>query len=86
VLLFAHMKRSSSRTLVGLILLVAGAALFVYGIVVYNAEQSSLNLNRVLTGSSPKQQEAVVEMIGGGAVSVIGLLLVALRRGGARRR
>ena len=81
-------KRASSRTLVGLILLVAGAAIFVYGIVTYTSDRNSLGrvLHRLISGGSPMQQEGIAEMIGGGAVSVIGVMLVAIRRGGSRRR
>jgi hypothetical protein len=82
------MKSSSTRLLVGLVLLVAGAAVFVYGIVNYENDHASLGgaIRRALTGSSPRQQEGVLEMIGGGAAAVAGLLLAAMRRTGRKRR
>jgi len=82
------MKSSSTRLLVGLVLLVAGAAVFVYGIVTYENDHASLGgaIRRALTGSSPRQQEGILEMIGGAAVAVVGFLLAAMRRTGRTGR
>jgi hypothetical protein len=71
-----------------MILFVTGAAVFVYGILTYNSEQASLAgaAHRLLGGSSPAQKKALAEMVGGGAVGIIGMMMVAIRRGSSRRR
>jgi hypothetical protein len=80
------MKRTDSKLLAGLILFVAGAAVFAYGLIGYNGARASLGgaLNKFLTGSSPAENQAVIEMIAGGAVALIGLVLVIFRRGRKR--
>jgi hypothetical protein len=81
------MKNTNSRLLAGMILLVIGVAVLVFGIIAWNNARASLGgtIQRVLTGNSPGEQRAIVEMIGGGAAAVIGLVLVATRRSGRRR-
>ena len=81
------MKRADSRFLAGLILFVIGAAVMAYGIVTYNNEKASLGgaLQKLFTGSSTGEQQAVVEMVAGGAVALIGLILIIFRRRGQRR-
>ncbi len=81
------MKRSDSRLLAGLILFVVGAAVLAYGLVTYNNVKASIGgaLQKLFTGSSTGEQQAIVEMIAGGAVALIGLILVIYRRGGRRR-
>jgi hypothetical protein len=80
------MKRNDSRLLAGLILFVVGAAVLAYGIVTYSNEKASFvgGLQKLFTGSSPAEQQAIVEMIAGGAVALIGLILMIFRR--SRRR
>ena len=80
------MKRNDSRLLVGLILFVVGAAVLAYGIIAYNHERQSLggSLQRLFTGSSSGEQQAVIEMIAGGAVALIGIIILLVR--GSRRR
>jgi hypothetical protein len=80
------MKRTDSRLLAGLILFVIGAAVFAYGIITYSNDRASLggSLERVFVGSSSVEQQAIIEMIAGGAVALIGLVLLLTRRG--RRR
>jgi len=81
------MKRNDSRLLAGLILFVIGAAVLAYGIVTYNNEKASLGgaLQKLFTGSSPAEQQAVIEIIAGGAVALVGLILIITRRGRRRR-
>jgi hypothetical protein len=76
------MRRNDSRLLAGLILFVVGAAVFAYGIIAYNHERASLggSLQRVFTGSSSGEQQAIIEMIAGGAVALIGIIALVLRR------
>jgi hypothetical protein len=80
------MKRSDSRLLAGLILFVIGAAVFAYGIITYSSDKASLggSLERVFVGSSSAEQQAVIEMIVGGAIALIGLILLLTRRRGSR--
>jgi len=80
------MKRSDSRLLAGLILFVIGAAVFAYGIIQYNNDRASLggSLERIFVGSSSVEQQAIIEMITGGAVALIGLVLLLTRRARSR--
>jgi hypothetical protein len=75
------MKSRNSRLLSGLILLVIGAAVFVYGFIAYDAVRGSLGgaIQKIFNGSSTEEQTAVILMIAGGAVALIGLLLVIFR-------
>jgi hypothetical protein len=81
------MKQADSRLLAGLILFVLGAAVFAYGIITYTTERATLGgaLQRVFNGSSSVEQQAIIEMSVGGVLAVIGLLLIAFRRGRSRR-
>jgi hypothetical protein len=81
------MKKSDALVLVGLVLLVAGAAVLIYGIVGYNDASSSIGntLGKLLTGRSQAENRAVIEMIAGGAAAVIGLAILLLRGRRARR-
>jgi hypothetical protein len=75
------MKRSDSRLLAGLILFVIGAAVLAYGIITYSSDKASLggSLERVFVGSSSIEQQSIIEMIAGGAVALIGLVLLLTR-------
>ncbi len=81
------MKKADALFLVGLILLVAGAAVLIYGIVEYNNAHSSIGntLGKLLTGKSQAENRAIIEMIAGGAAAVIGLAVLLLRGRRARR-
>lgn len=81
------MKKGDALVLVGLVLLVAGAAVLIYGIVGYNDARSSIGntLGKLLTGRSQAENRAVIEMIAGGAAAVIGLAVLLLRGRRARR-
>jgi hypothetical protein len=76
------MKKADALFLVGLVLLVAGAAVLIYGIVAYNNAHSSLGstLGKLLTGRSEAENRAVIEMIAGGAAGVVGLVVLLFRR------
>ena len=86
------MKRSDALLLLGLVLVVAGAAVLLYGIVDYNNVRASVGnvLGRIITGRSADENRAVIEMIAGGAGAVLGVALVLFRgrpgRGGGRAR
>ena len=76
------MKRSDVRLLAGIILLVAGAVVLVYGITQYNNAHASLGnaLGKLFTGKSQQENTAIVEMVAGGAAAVVGLVLAVSRR------
>jgi LPXTG-motif cell wall-anchored protein len=77
------MKRTDSRLLAGLILFVVGAAVLAYGIVTYSNQKASLGgaLQKLFTGSSTGEQQAIVEIVAGGAVAIIGFILMVFRKG-----
>ena len=81
------MKKSEFFFLIAIILLVAGAAVLVYGIIAFDSARSSLGnkLEKLVTGSSQRETQAIIEMIAGGAVAVIGLALLFLRGRKTRR-
>lgn len=94
------MARTSSRLLAGLVLFVAGAAGFVYGLIQYNAARQTLegrlkgfgnSLVKLFNGTSnffdsltKDERTAVLIMAAAVVVAVIGLLLLVVR--GRRRR
>ncbi len=80
------MRRSNALLVFGLILLVAGAAALVYGIITYNDARASLGnaVGKLFTGRSPAEDRAIIEMIAGGAVALVGLIFLVVPRG--RRR
>jgi LPXTG-motif cell wall-anchored protein len=80
------MKRTDSRLLAGLILFVIGAAVLAYGIITYSGDRASLGgtVERVFVGSSSVEQQSIIEMIAGGAIALIGLILLLTRRRRAR--
>lgn len=71
---------------IGLILLVAGIAVGVYGYYEYQAAHQSLGnvITKVFTGKSQAEQQSMYLMIGGGAAAIMGLLLTLT--GSSRRR
>jgi multisubunit Na+/H+ antiporter MnhB subunit len=80
------MKSRNSRLLAGLILLVIGAAVFVYGLMAYEPVRGSISgaIQRIFNGSSTEEQQALIEMVAGAAVAVIGLVFLFARRGNRR--
>jgi hypothetical protein len=79
------MRRSNFGLVFGLVLLVIGAAALVYGIIQYNEVRATFGnaVRKFLTGNSPQETEALVEMIAGGVVALLGLILLLIPR---RRR
>ncbi len=77
------MRKGNALFLIGLVLLIAGAAVLVYGIISYNNASNALGpaLSKALTGSSKEEKEAVTFMLVGGGGALLGLvLLIAGRR------
>jgi spore germination protein GerM len=63
------------KRIIGLILLVTGIAVGIYGYYEYQSAQQSLGnvITKVFTGTSQTEQQSIYLMIGGGAVALIGL-------------
>ena len=80
------MKSRNSRLLAGLILLIIGAAVFLYGLIAYENASGSLGkaVQKIFNGGSTEEQQALIEMVAGAAVAVIGLVLLVTRRGSRR--
>ena len=83
------MKNGSARILAGLVLLVIGAAVFVYGLVAFDSARGALGgavhgIAKFFGTTSKAEQQAIIEMVAGGAIAVAGLVLLLARRG--RRR
>jgi hypothetical protein len=80
------MKKSNTNLIIGLAILVVGAAVLIYGYVAYSDVRDSLGgaLAHAFAGGSKAETQAVVEMISGGALAVIGLGVMFLL--GKRRR
>jgi hypothetical protein len=81
------MKKSESIFLAAIVFLVAGAAVLVYGIFSFDAARHSLGnaIGKLFTGGSQRESTAIVEMIGGGAGVLIGLVLLFARGRKVRR-
>ncbi|HON14697.1 MAG TPA: DUF3185 family protein [Treponema sp.] len=62
---------------IGLILLVTGIAVGIYGYYEYQSAQQSLGnvITKVFTGKSQAEQQSIYLMIGGGAAALIGVVL-----------
>jgi hypothetical protein len=80
------MKRSNTLLVLGLILLVAGAAVLVYGIISYNSVRGTLGnaVGKLFTGRSAAEDQAMIEMIAGGAAALLGLVFLIVPRRGRR--
>jgi Protein of unknown function (DUF3185) len=76
------MKSRNSRLLAGLILLIIGAAVFTYGLITYGTTRGSLGaaIQKLFNGSSTEEQQALIEMVAGAALAVIGLVFLITRR------
>lgn len=81
------MKGVNLFFVIGLVLAAAGAALLVFGLVSYNDAKSAIGgiAERIIKGRSQAETNAIVEMVGGGAAAVVGLVLM-LARGRGRAR
>ncbi len=71
------MRRSNAFFLVGLILLVAGAAALVYGIISYNQVTETVGgaFKNLFSGGADKNQ-AIIWIVAGAAGAVVGLVLL----------
>jgi uncharacterized membrane protein HdeD (DUF308 family) len=83
------MKNRNSRLLAGLILLVIGVAVFTYGLIAYDNARAVLGgavhgLNKLFGTTSQTEQQAIIEMVAGAAVAVVGLVFLLTRRGSRR--
>jgi hypothetical protein len=81
------MKKGRTNLLIGLVILVVGVAVLVYGYVAYNDVRASFGgaLAHAFAGGSKAETQSVIEMICGGALAVIGLGVMFLL-GRKRRR
>ncbi len=73
------MRRSNAFFLVGLILLVAGAAALVYGIINYNTASSSAGgviMNKIFGARTDAENQAIIWIVAGAAGAVVGLVLL----------
>ena len=81
-------KQMNLNFVIGLVLLVGGAALLVFGIVGYNDAQSPTIggiVEKIVKGRSQAETTAIAEMVGGGAAAVVGLVLMLSRGRGKSR-
>ncbi len=76
--------------ILGIVLLVVGIAVLVYGITTWNALQDELGyrLGKALQQKSERADQAIIAMVAGGVVTLAGLvsLLIPVKRSGKRRR
>jgi hypothetical protein len=81
-------RRSNAFFVLGLLLLVAGAALLVYGIIQYKNVSASLGnaLGKLIKGSSAEENKTIIEMIAGGAGALLGIVLLFSGGRGRQRR
>jgi hypothetical protein len=79
----------NGRLLAGLVLLVIGVVVFAYGLIAFDRARALLGgaihgINKFFGTTSKAEQQALVEMVAGGAAAVVGLALCLARRGGRR--
>ena len=79
----------NGRLLGGLILLVIGVVIFAYGLIEYDRARALLGgavhgINKLFGTTSKAEQQALIEMVAGGAAAVVGLALLLVRRGSRR--
>lgn len=81
------MKKTNIFFLVGLILVVAGAAALLYGIIQFNNVRGAVGnvLAKAITGRSESENQAVIEMIVGAAAALVGIVLLLMPRRSRRR-
>jgi uncharacterized membrane protein YidH (DUF202 family) len=81
------LRKNNALFVIGLVLLIAGAATLVYGIIEYNRVSNALfpALGKALTGTSEEENRAVLEMIVGGAIALVGFIFLAFPRFRRRR-
>jgi hypothetical protein len=71
-------RRNNALFIVGLVLLIAGAATLVYGFIMYNDASKAFlpSLSKALTGSSQEGNQATTLMLVGGGAALLGLLIL----------
>jgi hypothetical protein len=76
------MRKANTFFLIGLILLIAGGAALVYGIITFNTESGSISgfFGKIFNTYTEKQNQALLELIIGGAAAIVGLVLLVVRR------
>jgi LPXTG-motif cell wall-anchored protein len=79
------MRNNNGLFIIGLVLLIAGAAVLVYGIIQYSNVTKALipSVMKSIAGSSDEEKQAVTLMIVGGAGALLGFFLLVVSR---RRR
>jgi hypothetical protein len=82
------MRKGQARLLIGLVILVAGAAVGVYGYLQYQNVRASFGgaLAHAFAGGSKAETQAIIEMISGAAAAIIGLGVMLVRGSRGRRR
>jgi hypothetical protein len=83
------MKTNGARLIAGLVLLVIGVVVFVYGLVEFDRARGLLggavhSVAKFFGTTSKAEQQAIIEMVAGGAAAVVGLVLVLAGRGNRR--
>jgi hypothetical protein len=77
------MKKQTNNTfMLGVLIGVIGLAVLVFGIYQYNTVRQSLGnaLGKLFKGSSKQETLAIVEMIAGGGLALVGAFLAFARR------
>jgi len=75
-------KRTNSASMIGILIAMIGLALLIFGIYQFNTARQSLGnaLGKLFKGSSRQETLAIVEMIAGGALALVGAFLAFGRR------
>ena len=75
-------KQAGNSMVFGVLIAVIGLAVLVFGIYQFNVARESLGnaLGKLIKGSSKQETVAIVEMIAGGALALLGVFLAFGRR------
>jgi hypothetical protein len=79
-------KKLNINFAIGVGLLVAGIAVLVYGIYLYNESRQSLGgaIGKLIKKRTEGENTAIITMIAGGAAGMLGAFLAFVRGGGRR--
>lgn len=82
------MKKREILFFVGIVLLIAGAAALVYGLVTYSQLQDDLvnRFTKAFAGSSSQENQALYITIAGAAGVVVGLILLLTNKKKTRKK